>query len=72
VVPTAAIQQSPRGPFVYVVRPDRTVVTRPVGVGVTDGDDVSIERGLQIGEQVVIEGAERLRDGVAIELRTRP
>jgi multidrug efflux system membrane fusion protein len=72
VVPTAAIQQSPRGPFVYVVRPDRTVVTRPVGVGVTDGDDVSIERGLQIGEQVVIEGAERLRDGAAIELRTRP
>ena len=72
VVPTAAIQQSPRGPFVYVVRPDRTVAARPVGAGVTDGDDVSIERGLQVGEQVVIEGAERLRDGAAIELRTGP
>jgi len=72
VVPTAAIQQSPRGPFVYVVRPDRTAAARPVGVGVTDGDDVSIERGLQVGEQVVIEGAERLRDGAAIELRTGP
>jgi multidrug efflux system membrane fusion protein len=45
---------------------------RQVGVGVTDGDDVSIERGLKIGEQVVIEGAERLRDGAAIELRTGP
>jgi membrane fusion protein, multidrug efflux system len=72
VVPTAAIQQSPRGPFVYVVRPDRTVGVRQVGVGVTDGDDVSIERGLQVGEQVVVEGAERLRDGAAIELRSRP
>src|SRR6266850_636691 len=69
VVPTAAIQQSPRGSFVYVLRPDRTVGIRQVTVGVTDGDDVSIEQGLQVGEQVVVEGAERLRDGVAIELR---
>jgi len=72
VVPTAAIQSSPKGPFVYVVRPDRMVAVRQVGVGVTDGDDVSIERGLAIGEQVVVEGAERLRDGAAIALRNGP
>jgi membrane fusion protein, multidrug efflux system len=72
VVPTAAVQQSPRGSFVYVLRPDRTVGVRQVTVGVTDGDDVSIERGLAVGEQVVIEGAERLRDGAAIALRTGP
>ena len=72
VVPTAAVQSSPKGPFVYVVRPDRTVAVRQVGVGVTDGDDVSIERGLAIGEQVVVEGAERLRDGAAIALRNGP
>jgi len=72
VVPTAAIQSSPKGPFVYVVRPDRTVAVRQVGVGVTDGDDVSIERGLAIGEQVVVEGAERLRDGAAVALRNGP
>jgi membrane fusion protein, multidrug efflux system len=72
VVPTAAIQSSPKGPFVYVVRPDRTVAVRQVGVGVTDGDDTSIERGLAVGEQVVVEGAERLRDGAAIELRNGP
>jgi membrane fusion protein, multidrug efflux system len=72
VVPTAAVQSSPKGPFVYVVRPDRTVAVRQVGVGVTDGDDVSIERGLAVGEQVVVEGAERLRDGAAIALRNGP
>jgi multidrug efflux system membrane fusion protein len=72
VVPTAAIQQSPRGSFVYVVRPDQTVGVRQVGVGVTDGDDVSIEQGLQVGEQVVVEGAERLRDGAAVTLRNGP
>jgi len=69
VVPTAAVQQSSRGSFVYVLRPDQTVGVRQVTVGVTDGDDVSIERGLAVGEQVVVEGAERLRDGSAIELR---
>ena len=72
VVPTAAIQSSPKGSFVYVVRPDRTVGIRQVTVGVTDRDDVSIERGLAVGEQVVVEGAERLRDGVAIALRNGP
>ena len=72
VVPTAAIQSSPKGPFVYVVRPDRTVTVRQVGVGAADGDDVSIERGLAVGEQVVVEGAERLRDGAAIALRNGP
>ena len=44
----------------------------PVGVGAADGDDVSIERGLAVGEQVVVEGAERLRDGAAIALRNGP
>jgi multidrug efflux system membrane fusion protein len=72
VVPTAAIQQSPKGSFVYVLRPDRTVAIRQVTIGVTDGDDVSIERGLAVGEQVVVEGAERLRDGAAVAVRTGP
>jgi multidrug efflux system membrane fusion protein len=72
VVPTAAIQSSSKGPFVYVARPEGMVAVRQVSVGVTDGDDVSIERGLAVGEQVVVEGAERLRDGAGIELRTRP
>jgi multidrug efflux system membrane fusion protein len=72
VVPTVAVQSSPRGPFVYVVRPDQTVAVRPVSVGVTDGDDVTIERGVQLGEEVVVDGAERLRDGAAIERRNGP
>src|SRR5260370_26640685 len=48
VVPTAAVQQSPRGSFVYVLRPDRTVGVRQGTGGVTDGDDVSVGRGLAI------------------------
>ncbi len=71
VVPAAAIQRSPRGPFVYVVKPDQTVEARPVTVGVTDGDNVSIDTGLRVGEPVVVDGAERLRDRSKVELQTR-
>jgi membrane fusion protein, multidrug efflux system len=71
VVPTVAIQRSPRGPFVYVVKPDQTVEARPVTLGVTDGDDVAIDTGLTVGEQVVVDGADRLRDGSHVELQAR-
>jgi membrane fusion protein, multidrug efflux system len=71
VVPTVAIQRSPRGPFVYVVKSDQTVEARPVTLGVTDGDDVAIDTGLTVGEPVVVDGAERLRDGSQVTLQAR-
>ena len=71
VVPAAAIQRSPRGPFVYVVKATQTVEARPVTVGVTDGDDVAIDTGLSVGEQVVVDGAERLHDGSQVALQAR-
>jgi multidrug efflux system membrane fusion protein len=71
VAPAVAIQRSPRGPFVYVVKPDQTVEARPVTVGVTDGDYVSIDTGLSAGEQVVVDGADRLRDGSHVVLQSR-
>jgi multidrug efflux system membrane fusion protein len=71
VVPSAAIQRSPRGPFVYVVKAAQTVEARPVTVGVTDGDDVAIDTGLSLGEQVVVDGAQRLHDGSQVALQAR-
>jgi multidrug efflux system membrane fusion protein len=68
VVPTAAIQRSPQGTFVYIAKEDKTVSVRPVRVGPGEGDIVSIDEGLSPGELVVVEGAERLRDGSKIEL----
>ena len=69
VVPQAAIQRSPQGTFVYVVDTDQTARVRPVNAGPSEGDDVSIESGLSPGELVVVEGADRLRDGSKIELQ---
>jgi membrane fusion protein, multidrug efflux system len=69
VVPTSALQRSTRGSYVYVVTPELTAAVRPVKNGPTEGDLVSIEEGLAPDEPVVVEGADRLRDGSKVELQ---
>ena len=69
LVSTAAIQRGVQGTFVYVVGPERTVAVRPVRLGPLDGDLVAVEEGLTPGESVVIDGADKLRDGAKVEAR---
>ena len=68
LVPSAAIQRGTPGTFVYLVKPDNTVTVRVVKLGPTQGDNVSIETGLAPGEQVVVDGADKLREGAKVEL----
>src|SRR6185369_8259553 len=67
IVPSAAIQRGPQGTFVYVVKADKTVELRPVTIGVSQGSDTSVTKGLEPGELVVADGAERLREGSRVE-----
>jgi membrane fusion protein, multidrug efflux system len=66
VVPVAAVQRGQPGTFVYLVRSDDTVEIRVVELGASDGEKVAIAKGLQAGDQVVIDGVDRLRDGARI------
>ena len=66
VVPVAAIQRGQPGTFVYRVKPDDTVEIRVVETGVTDGERIAVVKGLAIGDEVVIDGTDRLRDGAKI------
>ena len=70
-VPASAIQRSPQGTFVFIVKEDKTVSMHAVRVGPGEADIVSIEEGLTPGDVVVVEGAERLRDGSKVELPTQ-
>src|SRR5215469_5613721 len=63
VVPVAAIQRGASGTFVFIVNPDKTVNQRSVKLGTQDGDKVAILEGLKPGDTVVVDGADRLRDG---------
>ena len=69
IVPTAAIQRSPQGTFVYVVKDDTTVEMRNVAIGPSEGDEVAIDSGLAPGEVVVIEGVDRLQRGMKVAAR---
>jgi membrane fusion protein, multidrug efflux system len=68
IAPTSAIQRGAPGTFVYLVRPDRTVTIQPVTLGPTSGDRVAIQSGLSAGDQVVTDGADRLRNGIKVAL----
>ncbi|WP_427912671.1 efflux RND transporter periplasmic adaptor subunit [Ramlibacter sp. MMS24-I3-19] len=67
-VPVAAVRQGPNGDQVFVINPDRTVTLRLVQRGQSTVDKVQIVKGLQPGERVVTEGADRLRDGSRVLL----
>jgi len=68
-VPTAAIQRGAPGTYTYLVGADATVTVRPVKIGVTDGDKVQIVSGLAVGDRVVIDGADRLREGAHVSAK---
>jgi len=68
VVPVSALRHGDKGDFVFVLKEDRTVAQRPVTTGQQTVDKVQIVTGLQLGERVITEGADRLRDGSRVVL----
>ncbi|PYN55440.1 MAG: efflux RND transporter periplasmic adaptor subunit [Candidatus Rokuibacteriota bacterium] len=69
VIPSQAIQPGQQGLYVYVVRPDQTVESRPVVLGTRLGGETIIEQGLRASERVVTDGQLRLVPGARIEIR---
>jgi multidrug efflux system membrane fusion protein len=69
VVSTPALQTGQQGTFVFVVKPDQTVDSRPVVTGRTVGEETIIEQGLKPGEVVVTDGQLRLSPGARVEIK---
>jgi multidrug efflux system membrane fusion protein len=68
-VPGTAVQRSQDGLYVYIVKPDGTVDTKPVDVDrIADGVAV-IRQGLDAGDKVVTAGQYRLQPGTHVEIR---
>ena len=69
VVPVNAVRHGANGDYVYVLnQSERTVSLRPIKRGLATTDKVQVVSGLNIGEQVITEGADRLRDGAKVML----
>lgn len=74
VIPMPALQRGRNGDYVYVVNQDGTVALRNIKIGHISGETVVVTSGLEPGETVVIDGADKLRDGAKVkpELKDAP
>jgi multidrug efflux system membrane fusion protein len=63
VIPSQAVQNGPKGQYVYVVKPDSTAELRDVVVERTEGEQAVVAKGLQAGETVVTTGQLRVVPG---------
>jgi len=71
LVPQSAVQRGAPGTYVYLVKPeDSTVAVQKVKLGPGNATDVVIDKGLEAGQTVVIDGTDRLKDGAKITLPT--
>jgi membrane fusion protein, multidrug efflux system len=69
VMPTSAIQRGAPGTFVYLINADSTVTVKPVDLGPQSGERVAVRSGLSPGDRVVIDGADKLRNGAKVVVR---
>jgi membrane fusion protein, multidrug efflux system len=72
VMPTSAIQRGAPGTFVYLISPDNSVTVKPVDLGPQSGERVAVRSGLSTGDRVVIDGADKLRNGAKVVIRDSP
>jgi membrane fusion protein (multidrug efflux system) len=67
LVPQVAVQENQQGKFVLVVGDDNKVVARVVQLGRRMNAMWVVESGLEAGEQIIIEGLQKVRPGVEVE-----
>ncbi len=72
IIPTSAVQRGAPGTFVYLVDADSTVSVKPIDLGPSSGERVAVRSGLSPGDRVVIDGADRLRNGAKVVIRDGP
>ncbi len=69
IVPSQAVQAGQRGEYVFVIKDDLTVESRPVTIATTMGNEAVVQQGLQPGERVVTDGQLRLVPGAKVEIK---
>jgi membrane fusion protein (multidrug efflux system) len=68
VVPQKAVQQTSNGHVVYLANAAGKAEVRPVIVGDWIGNDWVVKEGLKAGEQVIVDGFQRLAPGAPVKI----
>jgi multidrug efflux system membrane fusion protein len=67
-IPAAVVQQGPKGPYAWVIKPDNTVAIRQIKVAQISDGQALIDSGLDANEQVVVDGQYKLQPGAHVQL----
>jgi multidrug efflux system membrane fusion protein len=71
LVPNEAIQRGAQGPFVYLVKPDKTVELRKVTPGPSEGGVTAVREGVAAGDALIVDGADRVQERSRVEPTSR-
>jgi len=66
VIPTSAIERGQQGTYVYVVDAQNKVAAKTITLGDTEGENVGVTGDIKVGDKVVVDGADRLKDGMEV------
>ena len=68
LIPSAAVQFGARGTFVFVLGEGDKVQIRDIKVAASDGATSLVEEGVKVGERLVLEGIDKLKDGSQVQV----
>ncbi len=71
LVPNEAIQRGAQGPFVYLVKPDKTVELRKVMPGPSEAGVTAVREGVAAGDALIVDGADRVQERSRVEPTSR-
>ena len=72
VIPTSGVERGAQGTYVYLVTDDSTVTARAVTLGPTQDERVAVTAGLALGDQIVVDGADKLKEGMQVVVQAPP
>jgi membrane fusion protein (multidrug efflux system) len=72
IIPQSAVQEDQAGMFVMVVAPDSTVELRRISTGQAYAGELVVNAGLEPGEQVIVEGIQKVRPGLVVDAKLAP
>ena len=72
VIPQRAVQELQDKRFVWTVDKDGNAAARDVTMGARIGPDWQVLKGLAAGDTVVVDGTQKLKQGVAVDTAPRP
>lgn len=68
LIPSGALQRDDEGTYVYTIDSEKTVAKQRVTIGISQAEQVEIRKGLSAGQRIVIDGVDRLSDGMTVRV----